>query len=356
MAIKLDYNQARKRFTQALETARSEEALPVEWVEHARRIGQSPSKTYIAMIATALLAKATDPRVDPFSLKVRNYETAYSARALCKDVLVPASVQAGVSLGTTGREPLNNQPFFRYERVGPDMAVLGPSKPYLAHLLNALGELEALDGSTSLLALAAFLRVRLLGAPASLPLEAGSQVLGLSGLVETMAEFVARDPEGGRRGQAFLAACLDLVFPDVRTQRVNDPSRHWPGDVAVFRDGTIILAAESKQRPASDTEVLQFVENVSKAGVERALFATLDPKQSPLATADLQGIGWDKYRVHLMLFDDPRELLHAVFTWSPSALGDALVRFPTVMATRLQEQEIDPEGFEEWAAIFEGEP
>ena len=30
---------------------------------------------------------------------------------------MPASVEFGFDLGATGREPLNNQPFFRYDRI-----------------------------------------------------------------------------------------------------------------------------------------------------------------------------------------------------------------------------------------------
>lgn len=352
MPIKLDYGLAKRRFDEAVELARSDVELPVEWMEHTRKIGQSPSKTFVAMLGTALLAKSTDPRVDPFALKVRDYPNAYSARALCKDVLVPASVKAGVSLGTTGREPLNNQPFFRHERVGPEMVVRGGARPYLTYLGSCLAELEQFDGPASMLALAAFIRVRTQKAPDLLPLEVGTRVLGLSGLVEAMAEFVARDPEGGRRGQAFVAAALDLVFPEVRTQRVNDPSRHWPGDVVVRADGAITLAAEVKQRLATETEILQFVEKLSRIGIERGLVAALDPKQPPLPVSDLQKVAWERHQVHLMVFDDPRDLLLAAFTWSREALGPALVRFPRLVAARLQELEVSPQGIADWLAIF----
>src|SRR5688500_17402277 len=123
MPIRLDYQVSHEQFERALALAQSATALPARWTAYARLVSQSPSKTYVAMLGTALLARATDHRIDPFALKVRSLPTAYSARSLCKDVLVPCSVRAGIHLGTTGREPLNNQPFFRHERVGPEMQV-----------------------------------------------------------------------------------------------------------------------------------------------------------------------------------------------------------------------------------------
>jgi hypothetical protein len=40
-------------------------------------------------------------------------DNAFSARALAENVLVPLSAELGISLGVTGRQPLNNQPYFR---------------------------------------------------------------------------------------------------------------------------------------------------------------------------------------------------------------------------------------------------
>src|SRR5262250_600735 len=106
--IQLDYELAKSRFEEALRLAKLDAPLPQEWIDRTSKLGESPAKTFIAMLGTALLEKAHDPRVDPFALKTRDFPTAYSARTLCMMVLVPCAVRAGVHLGTTGREPLNN--------------------------------------------------------------------------------------------------------------------------------------------------------------------------------------------------------------------------------------------------------
>ena len=112
MGISLDYGRARSVFLAAIEWAESGRPVPTEWVDRTARVAALESRTYTPMLATALLARATDDRVDALSLKVESGDAAYSARTLCHNVLVPASVTHGFSLRTTGREPLNNQPFF----------------------------------------------------------------------------------------------------------------------------------------------------------------------------------------------------------------------------------------------------
>ena len=356
MTIQLDADISRERFEKALALARSDASLPVEWVERAHKVGQSPSKTFIAMLGTALLAKATDSRVDPFALKTRKHRSAYSARSLCKDVLVPCAVEAGVHLGTTGREPLNNQPFFRHERVGPDMTVRPSVRPHLDYLCESLGAMKSLDEKQAVRAFAAFLRVRLEEGPRRAAPLIIERAVGVPELAESISRFISSDPENGKRGQALVAACLDLIFEDVETTRVYDPSRHWPGDVVALTEDTITLAVEVKQRPASDTELLQFAERCGQMGVHRAIAATLDPDQSPLYVDELRQEAWRRHGVHLSILEDASDLVHAALTWTSKQLSEALADLPQLMATRLEEVEVSPEGLDAWAALFKEKP
>jgi len=86
MSIRIDREKARETYRRALELVESGEHLPEEWTKRANALKSSPSKTYIPMLGTALLARATDPRADPLSLKARasaasGFES-YSARGL----------------------------------------------------------------------------------------------------------------------------------------------------------------------------------------------------------------------------------------------------------------------------------
>lgn len=356
MPIQLDVYISRERFGKALTLACSDASLPTEWLERTRKVGQSPSKTFTVMLGTALLAKATDSRIDPFSLKTRNHRSAYSARSLCKDVLVPCAVDAGVHLGTTGREPLNNQPFFRHERVGPDMTVRPSVRPQLDYLCESLAAMKSLDEKQAVRALAAFLRVRLEEAaprPGPVVIE---RAVDVPELAEGISRFISSDPENGKRGQALVAACLDLIFQDVKTTRVYDPSRHWPGDVVALTKDMIILAVEVKQRPANSTEILQFAERCAQKGVHRAIAATLDPDQTPLYVDELRQEAWRRHGVHLSILEDASDLVHAALTWTSKPLSEALAELPQLMASRLEEVEASAEGLAAWAALFKDKP
>ena len=332
--------------------AQSSRVLPEAWLERAKKVSESPSKTFVAMLGTALLAKATNSKVDPFALKVRDFPTAYSARSLCKDVLVPCVVEARIHIGTTGREPLNNQPFFRHERVGPDMKVRPYVRPYLDYLCQCLASMKKLNERQSVEALAAFLRLRMQEGPRSAVPLVVEQALGVPDLITNAGRFISVEPENGKRGQALIAAGLDLVFSDVRTTRVYDPSRHWPGDVVVYDADAVILSVEVKQRPATDTEILQFAERCAQMGVQRAMAALLDLDQ-PLLHADaLTEVAWQRHGVHLSVLMGAAEFLCDVLTWTAKPLAAALSEFPQFMAARLDELEASAAGQAAWAALF----
>jgi hypothetical protein len=55
---------------------------------------QGTNKTFVAMLGTALPAKATNSLADPFFLKTGSGTPgAYAARNLCKDVLATEAVE-----------------------------------------------------------------------------------------------------------------------------------------------------------------------------------------------------------------------------------------------------------------------
>ena len=117
--MKIDKHSALKVLE---EESRNSGSCPNSWIELIDLIStecqKDANKTFIALLGTALLARATDIRADPFSLKA-GFGTpgAYSARSLCKEVLAANALRLRIDLGVTGREPLNNQPFFAEGRV-----------------------------------------------------------------------------------------------------------------------------------------------------------------------------------------------------------------------------------------------
>jgi len=103
-------------------------------------------KTYVAILATALLARSTDVRANPYALKVGDGAAgSYAPRSLATHVLVPEAGVLGIDLGVTGAEPHNNQPFWRFTSVSRDIgAVIKPgARPALDALIACLARLAA---------------------------------------------------------------------------------------------------------------------------------------------------------------------------------------------------------------------
>jgi len=68
MPIKLEYTVSRQQFEAALSLARSDRVLSEEWLERSRRVRTARSRSFMAMLGTALLAKASNDEIDPFAL------------------------------------------------------------------------------------------------------------------------------------------------------------------------------------------------------------------------------------------------------------------------------------------------
>ncbi len=101
---------AQDRLAAAYQWARSPRPVPDVWISHAVEMGRSPSKTYVAALLTAALARATTSEVDAQWLKVTSDPRSYSARTLCHQVLVrpqislaSASERQAASHSTTSR-------------------------------------------------------------------------------------------------------------------------------------------------------------------------------------------------------------------------------------------------------------
>ena len=134
MVIHLDKKEAEEIIRQQAKLSETDPGDP-EWVKKVERLSllceQGVSKTHIAFLGTVMLAKAVDQNADLFSIKpthadAGDRERSFSARTLCHGVLVPLAAELGISLGVTGREPLNNQPYFRMTRLDGSVNLIWP--------------------------------------------------------------------------------------------------------------------------------------------------------------------------------------------------------------------------------------
>ena len=285
MSLKMDARAAGQILRSEAEAARTG-PVDVGWQRKVEEFSQlcevGASKTHVAFLGTAMLAKAMDAHADLRAIKPKlspDNPNAYSARGLCHGVLVPVSAELGFSLGVSGREPLNNQPYFRMSTLGDDTPVHAGGRAAFDYMVQLVDELQAASSAEARDALRAFIEVRrkfqrLYAASAS-----GSATIAPAQLLEAIQSLVGAASEGGKRAQAVAAGLLDVVAGSGRVEsgRVNDPSRHYPGDIAVLvaevADGISAVfekAFEVRDKPVKLSDVALFGRSCRERGVQKA--------------------------------------------------------------------------------------
>jgi hypothetical protein len=314
MGITISQDLAYARLEEALEWALSDRGVPDEWTEFTRQTFEMTSRTYTPALGTVLLAKSTDPRVDPFSIKAQYGRNTYSLRTLGHGVLVPAAQQLGFSIRNTGREPLNNQPFFRYDHMSEIERVRNRAEH--DQFLVGLKRIENADGATALAALASFLRVAVHEQQRLRSYVIDDVEMTVTWLSESVHAFLNDNIDRPRRTQALVTGAFDVIYPDVRSRRINDPSRDYPGDIQVFLDEHPLLSAEVRAKKVLPTEVTAFVAACRDARIERAFVIVLAPLHEPLPISDLQRIAIENHGVLLTIIETHENLIDEVL-WPP---------------------------------------
>jgi SacI restriction endonuclease len=350
LGIKISLAAARRRLEEAFEWASSDRPVPEAWTQFVEQTFQMTAKTYTPALGTVLLARATDDRVDPLSIKAQYGPTTYSLRTLGHEVLVPAAREFRFSIRNTGREPLNNQPFFRYDHMSVVDRVR--NRPEYDRFVVGASEIGSADRDEALGALAAFLRVAISVARTLDDYTVDEGAFTVSRVVAAIQSFLDEGVDRPRRTQALIAAAFDVTHADVRSRKINDPSRDNPGDVQAFEDDQPILAAEARAKSVRPTEVESFVAACREAGIDRAFMIVLWPAHQALPAKALRRKALDDFDVLLTIIEDAEDLLLDVFGWSDRPLDAALRAFTVSMLTRLKEIEATNHSLEQWVAAL----
>jgi len=359
MGLLIDKAQATKILLEEGRRAETED-VPVGWEGEVERLSQActdASKTHIAFLGTALLAKATDINADAFAVKAgAKTSGAYSARSLGHGVLVPNAPKLGISLGVTGREPLNNQPYFRISRAVPKEIlplVKGSSRRPVEILCEILEQLDRVGNAAEARgALRAFIKVRRGYWPAALAAAPTSLPTDLEHLIELIISFVASRSEGGKRAQAAAAGIMDLFAgPDrVETGRINDPDRHLPGDVGVksvlpgVRWESVM---EVRDKPVSENDLILFSMKAAEAGVQKAAVLAVASRQREFSAHKAKL--WAAARgVDLVVFRGWGDFVGQAVFWCPYPWPEAIANADIFIRNRLIGAEVSSGTLEEW--------
>lgn len=281
------------------------------------------SKTHIAFLGTEILAKAVNRRADLYAIKpdhAPDNPNAYSARTLCHSVLVPLSAELGFSIGVTGREPLNNQPYFRMTKLGDETPVHPGAMAAFAFTIELVGELSKLKTEAEAReALRAFIAVRRSYVP-KYKSRKGEAEITPEQLSTAIKALVLNNSEGGKRAQAVAAGLMDVYagVERVESGRINDPSRKYPGDVCV-RSATNAdkwdKAFEVRDKPVAVSDVHIFANKCVSMGVREAAVVMVAEGQARLSSEDLSA--WASNRgMSLTLFQGWDGFIEQALFWA----------------------------------------
>jgi hypothetical protein len=347
------------------ETARlAEDRGAPHWIakiEHLSELCAKGTKTHIAFLGTAMLAKALDLNTDLFAIKPKHskgIERSFSARTLCHSVLVPLAAELGISLGVTGREPLNNQPYFRMTRLADGTPVHQSGQVAFDYMLDLVRELEAMNTTDEALgALRAFIGVRQGYQPRYVKHNGGSDITP-ERWVAAIGDFVRSDSEGGRRAQATVAGLLDVFAGTERVEsgRINDPSRKYPGDVCIRseRDSNAWdKAFEVRDKPVAVSDIYIFGKKCVDMGVLEAAVVMTSSQQPALDSVGLAT--WASgFGLGLTLFHGWLQFVDQVLFWSTAPRFVGAVQAVSLIHQRLVEVESSPKAVELWARLCHG--
>lgn len=330
--------------------AEGDATLPEIWLNRVRRIGESPSKTYVAALGTALLAKATDPAIDALTIKSKAGADAYSMRGVVK-VLVEKAPLYGYHLGVTKREPLNNQPWFGADRVDRIQNLRADAQPFHRDLVRYLSELNHAGQSEAQEALAAFLRLRIEFATADRESKSELRAAGggqLEDLLEVLQIYLQGDTDGGRRGQALAAAALDLSHHDVRLASINDPTSV---DVAVAVGGMVVLVVEVKQKPVEESDALSVAAEAARRGVDKSLLVAIAPTQRSLDKERIRRQAEADFGVLAIAVDNIVDLICGIALHSPLSVHEFSEKLPARYLDRLREHGVGTAQLQHWVDL-----
>lgn len=360
MTITFDGREAKSFLKdQAILSAKGD--IDTEW---AKKIGEFSTlceeagvRTHIAFLGASLLAKSLNPKVDLYKIKPKHTpaDNAYSARTLAHGVLVPIAIECGFDIGTSGREPLNNQPYFRMTYLGDETPVSGRGRPPFNMMMDFIVQLSKLDAHNASAALRSFIAVRRTYLKTFAKYDTKVAVT-LEEFSEAVEAFVNENSENGKRAQAVAAGLFDLVeSPDrVLSGRVNDPSRMHPGDVCVLNieDPSLFdKALEVRDKPVSESDVRVFGNICAKHGVSDVAMLMVSGKQEILNMASLGE--WASQRgLAFRLFYGWNDIISEALFWGPTPMRPAVASAVAYIEDRLAEVEVSEDGYALWGSIF----
>lgn len=231
--------------------------------------------TYKYILVNALAAKATDPKINPLCLQKKSkLPGAYDARSICHNTLVHfEKTKLGKALGGSN-EPFLNKPA-RFPELSKSNAVRrGIDKQILDMLCDELPNIRTAEDAYAGLVYA---MKKMLETKETKEQLTAFDYSSLNGSAAKLAIFIDRLLDKCLEGEVltlvmaglfelFMAGVSDEYCVEVHPVNQSGASSKEISDLDVYKDGSLFIANELKDKPFSEQDVQHAADKVIAAG------------------------------------------------------------------------------------------
>jgi hypothetical protein len=281
--LSIDREAAAQVMRRAIKIAQNDsgQCPPTAWDTEIEMIVTGKHLTFRYLLVTAILAKATNPKINALALQAgAKIAGAYDARSLCHGVVVPLERQLLQRALGGSNEPFLNKPA-RFPTISPaNAARAGKDREMLRILHHLLSEIETSEQAFSALCAALGFAIKQQNERARSPIpSADSQESHLQ--VLEFAEMFVSKSLGGQVAAILMGTFLSLYFEqfeffEVIVHPVNQSgaSSKEVADIDIKKNGEIFLVFEMKDKQFTDQDLDHAAFKASQYGLKSISFIT----------------------------------------------------------------------------------
>ncbi len=302
----------------------------------------SMPKTYLAVFGVLLVARSLEQKdkLDVRHIKAGKSPLGYSAPSIGKALATFAKEQ-GIDLRATSSQPMNNNPFTFKDFIDEKIQVQRNKLPQWKVFYSLAGMINELTSEAAREVLSLLFDMRRVQAkPVVVAHGKQSDLFAAERFMEEICQFVEKNSENGKVGQAFVSACLELVYgqENVSQGHSQDPDARLAGDVHVGKKDAPTIFVEVKQVPIATGQISGFLDKISATGADRAFYFALENhKYSGHINLETIRKKTQKLNLTLMVFNSPQEVFDVLFAQMLCSVGDFIEEFSITFRSRLAE-------------------
>lgn len=317
--------------------------------------------TYRYVLLTALLAKATDVRINTLALQAgARLKGSYDARSLCHSVIVPNEKELMLNALGGSNEPFLNKPA-RFPQISLRNAVRqGSDKRMLVTLHSTLDAIKSSEDATTALCDAVYFAIqKKLRETTQLESAIGGLRGGRHGIASFLTDLISKSVHG----ETCVLACAGVFWLmqvtrgekwsiEVHPANESGMSSNEVSDIDVKIGGKLMYTVEVKDKTFLDKDVDHAVGRVAKVGFHTLHF--IEGPRSSLNGSDYGGIVSEAAKCGVELYVlNLESLIRTVVSFAPHDL--TLRDFATVISEFAKEARVNEETMQHLKSISESE-